>query len=279
MESTVIDAYSRLAREYESEHSGTSCWSRSANQIFREVQKRLSRMTYGSIVDVGCGTGAMLRRLAEELAHPVDLIGVEPASNLRIRAQDVNAKFPNVQILDGRFERLPLPDSSADYLYSIHSFHWTTAPELSAQELARVLGASGDLDLFFAGRGTGRNFIKETTPLFLKHLGANRLVKAAKLRCQMNQKEAEEIFSKAFPEKNVTVTQTTDTFYDTVEGHMNWWVRFEGQLCGVPNEIVEECRCSMENAIRKLATPKGVPYPIELLHVRVDSGSPEWTVV
>ena len=36
------------------------------------------------------------------------------------------AGHPNVRIVDGCFESLPLEPHSLDYLYSVLAFHWTT---------------------------------------------------------------------------------------------------------------------------------------------------------
>ena len=97
----------------------------------------------------------------------------------------------------------------------------------------------GRMDLLFAGRWTGREFIQATTPVYMRHLGPALLFRAVGLRRQFTVPETVELFSQAFPQENVRVTESFETHYDTLESHMGWWIRFEGQLCGLPTDRLE----------------------------------------
>ena len=227
------------------------------------------RPTHKTVVDVGCGTGRELVQLAAN--HPPDakFFGVEPAANLRMIAAARTAPHPNVRIIDGRFECLPLETRSVDYLYSVLAFHWTTDLHKSVAELARVLRPTGEMDLTFIGRNNGREFIQKTTPIFFKFMTPAMMVEAVSLRKQLTLAEATALFQKSFNSPGLTVTESYHTYYDTLEGHWAWWVRIEGQFVNVPPDKKAECDQAVHSAISTLATDKGIPYTVHLLHVRL----------
>ena len=179
------------------------------------------------------------------------------------------AQYPNVRVLDGAFEDLPLESRSVDYLYSVLAFHWTTNLEKSVAELARVLKPDGEMDLTFIGRHNGREFIRKTTPVFFKHMTPALMVEAASLRKQMTLDEATALFRTAFSSPRLSVTESYHTYYDTLEGHWSWWVRIEGQFVNIPPEKKAECDQAVRAAISTLETDKGIPYTVHLLHVRL----------
>src|SRR5882724_617035 len=107
------------------------------------------------------------------------------------------------------------------------AFHWVTDLDRSVNELRRVLRATGEADLFFIGRWNGREFIKKTTPIFLKYMGPARLLQAAKLRKQLSREDALKLFRSRFTDAQVSVEESYHTYYDSLEGHWGWWVRIE----------------------------------------------------
>jgi ubiquinone/menaquinone biosynthesis C-methylase UbiE len=262
----VVETYSELAHVYDDAGNIGSCWGRITQHSLERVTLRA---THETVVDVGCGTGRELVQLA--LNHPphVKFIGVEPAPKMRQLAAARSAPHPNVRIVDGRFERLPLETRSVDYLYSILAFHWTTDPHRSAAEVARVLRPTGEMDLTFIGRHNGREFITKTTPVFLKYMTLAMLVEAVSLRKQLRLEEATTLFHNAFDSPGLTVTESYHTFYDTLDGHWAWWVRIEGQFVNVPPDRKVECDQAVRAALSTLETANGIPYTVHLLHVRL----------
>ncbi len=103
-----------------------------------------------------------------------------------------------MEVRQGSFEKIPLETASVDYLYSILAFHWVTNLDRSVAEIARVLKPDAEMDLFFIGRDNGREFIQKTSAIFLKYMGPALLLDSARLRKQMTQETACELFSKAF---------------------------------------------------------------------------------
>ena len=123
----VIETYSRLAIEYGDTENLNSCWGSVARHSLSLVAIEDKHKV---VVDLGCGVGRELAQLASRYSPDVQFVGIEPAVNMREIAIKRTAKHPNVKVLDGRFENLPLESGSVDYLYSILAFHWTTDLEI-----------------------------------------------------------------------------------------------------------------------------------------------------
>ena len=85
----------------------------------------------------------------------------------------------------------------------------------------------------------------------------------------MTVEEAEALFRKGFRSPELSVTESYHTYFDTLEGHWNWWVRIEGQLVDIPETERAECDQAVKAAIATLATAEGIPYTIHLLHVQL----------
>lgn len=262
----IVEIYSRLAEEYRRDEAAHSCWFLAANKALASVEMK---DTYHTIADIGCGTGRALFELASRNGEDRQYLGVEPAENMRALASELCRGRSQIRIVDGAFEQMPPESHNIDYLYSILAFHWTTELDRSAHELARVLRSNGDMDLFFIGRNNGQEFIRKTTPVFLKYMGPVALLRSASMRQQLTQDEALRLFTKAFPSHNVTVEESYDTYYDTLERHWGWWVRIEGQLVEIPAQKRSECDRAVKEAIATIDTPAGIPYTIHMLHVKI----------
>ena len=92
------------------------------------------------IADVGCGVGRFTPALATEFGGPV--FGIEPAQKMRRQAEEV-AAHPQVTYLDGRAERIPLPDAACDAAFLWFVWHHIADRQAAAIELARVVRSSG----------------------------------------------------------------------------------------------------------------------------------------
>ena len=76
------------------------------------------------VLDVGCGTGLLLRELATRLPEATALTGLDAAAGMieQARAKASDARLSFVQ---GTAERLPFPDRAFDLVVSTTSFdHW-----------------------------------------------------------------------------------------------------------------------------------------------------------
>jgi ubiquinone/menaquinone biosynthesis C-methylase UbiE len=260
----IVETYSRLATMYDNDLNQQSCWGLAAEKALASL---MIKDDYELVVDVGCGTGRALARLAFNKRPGIQFIGFDPAENMRIRAAERTGRNHNIKILDGSFENIPLESCSVDYMYSIFAFHWTTDLQASAKEISRVLKPTAEMDLFFIGRNNGREVIQRTSPIFLKYLGPALLLDSARMRKQLKKEEAFQLFATTLAPERLSVEESYETYYDTLEGHWGWWVRIEGQFIGIPADRRERCNREVRDAMQSLAGEKGIPYTIHRLHV------------
>jgi ubiquinone/menaquinone biosynthesis C-methylase UbiE len=262
----VIETYSELAGKYDDPGNVHSCWTVHSDRIVASLSLK---PRFQTVAEVGCGTGRALHNLASRSHSAVRFIGVEPAEDMRRRALALNGSNPSVRIVDGAFETLPLEKGSVDYLFSVDAFHWVARPDLAVREMARVMKPSGEMDLFFNGQNIGQEFIQATTPVYLKYMGLRYLVEAAGMRHRFTKDETQALFGETFGPDRVQVDEIYETYFDTVDGHLGWWVRLEAQLLAVPAERRNECQREIREVLAALETDQGVPYTIHQLHVQV----------
>lgn len=91
-------------------------------------------------LDLGAGTGKFTPRLVETGAA---VIAVEPVAEM---AAKLAAALPQVRVLTGTAERVPLPDASVDAVVCAQAFHWF-ANRAALDEIHRVLAPGGRLAL------------------------------------------------------------------------------------------------------------------------------------
>jgi len=100
----------------------------------------------GRILDVGCGTGYLLRQLAARCPEAAGLSGIDPAPAM-IRAARASTADSRLQWLPGTVEELPFPAEAFDLVVSTTSFdHWSDQ-QAGLRQCARVLAPRGWLVL------------------------------------------------------------------------------------------------------------------------------------
>jgi ubiquinone/menaquinone biosynthesis C-methylase UbiE len=92
------------------------------------------------VLDVGCGTGYHLPWFAETAAS---VIGVEPHGDLAALAGRRTRRLPNVEVLQGTAQSLPLPDASVDLVHARWAYFFGPGCEPGLAELARVVRRGG----------------------------------------------------------------------------------------------------------------------------------------
>jgi ubiquinone/menaquinone biosynthesis C-methylase UbiE len=133
---SVQEEYAELAPRYD---------GRWAFYVETTVQKTLDRLALQGderILDLGCGTGALLQRLVA-LAPETTLIGVDLSAPMLAVARQ---KLPEaVELHVGKVESLPFAQESFDRVISTSAFHYFREPAQALQAIKRVLKPGGVL--------------------------------------------------------------------------------------------------------------------------------------
>lgn len=115
--------------------------------IFEPVQRTVLELAGSevpqpaSILDVGCGTGRLLRSAA--LRFPAaSLTGVDAASEMVKQAQALTPDGA-ITFRQGRAEALPFADDAFDLIFSTLTFHHWGDQRGAIREVARVLAPGG----------------------------------------------------------------------------------------------------------------------------------------
>lgn len=106
------------------------------------------------VMDLAAGTGKLTRQLRP---HVGKVVAVEPVAAMRDR---LVAGLPDVQVLDGTAEELPVGDGTVDAVFVAQAFHWfDPAPALA--EIARVLRPGGGLGMLWNERDESVPWVAE----------------------------------------------------------------------------------------------------------------------
>jgi ubiquinone/menaquinone biosynthesis C-methylase UbiE len=132
----VVAEYSKAAKDYDAK------WSFYIEATARNTLQRLPVNPNDRVLDLGCGTGELLSRIATE--HPdAILAGVDPvAEMLEIAGRKLGDR---ARLRVGYANALPWPDASFDTVVSSNMFHYVTHPAPSLLEIKRVLHPGGTL--------------------------------------------------------------------------------------------------------------------------------------
>lgn len=112
----------------------------------------------GRVIDLGAGTGALSRLLADRAD---DVVAVEPDARMRAVLTE---QVPGVRAVMGRGESIPLPDRCADAVLASSSWHWMD-PIPTLNEVARVLVPGGIVGAVWSGPDPDGTFLVEARNL------------------------------------------------------------------------------------------------------------------
>lgn len=135
-----VQAFEERAPSYESGWLG---------KLHHDIADRAAEIALRSapearrVLDVGCGTGYLLRRLAGRLESAEVLEGVDPAAAMVQVARSRAGHDRRLHFRVGVAEQLPFPDGAFDLVVSTTSFdHWEDQ-RAGLAECARVLAKGG----------------------------------------------------------------------------------------------------------------------------------------
>lgn len=96
----------------------------------------------GRVLDVGCGTGTLLRKAAERF-DGAELVGVDPAPGMVEAAGETWPGDRPARFLLAPAERLPFQDGEFGLVMSTISFHHWRDQQAGLREIGRVLAPGG----------------------------------------------------------------------------------------------------------------------------------------
>lgn len=117
-----------------------------------------------TVIDLGAGTGKFTRLLKSMEA---DVIAVEPVEAMR---GEFAKSLPDIRILDGTAESIPLESATAQVLVCAQAFHWF-ANERALAEIHRVLEPGGRLGLIWNVRDESVDWVAAITEIITPYEG------------------------------------------------------------------------------------------------------------
>ncbi|GAC1647774.1 MAG: hypothetical protein NVS4B12_15720 [Ktedonobacteraceae bacterium] len=114
-----------------------------------QMQTRLLRAP--RVLDVGCGTGTLLKQLAKRLPE-AELYGVDASVDMLTQARIALKEFPHVQLAHagvhpGETAGLPYPSKTFDMITCTNVLHDLPEPDITLAGLRRLLAPEGQLVL------------------------------------------------------------------------------------------------------------------------------------
>ena len=130
-------SFDRQAATYDVDRNGSH-----ARKAYKPILTEILAQNYSSLLDVGAGTGEMLRMLIN--ARPeARYAGIDLAENMLKAAGEKLGR--SADLLQGDAEKLPLPGHSFDIIICNDSFHHYPNPATALAEFKRVLNPGGML--------------------------------------------------------------------------------------------------------------------------------------
>jgi len=132
-----MDDFSKVADRYDNGLLG-----RISRPFYREIEAAAAPyLTRGArVLDVGCGTGALLNRLVER--YHINGTGIDPSPGM---AEVAKGAHPDLAIVAEAAETLRFGDSSFDLVIACLSYHHFSDQEQFLCEARRVLTRGGRL--------------------------------------------------------------------------------------------------------------------------------------
>jgi ubiquinone/menaquinone biosynthesis C-methylase UbiE len=134
----VVAEYAKAAQHYDAK------WAFYVEATTRETLRRMPMTPTTRVLDVGCGTGELLRRLRAKYPRAV-LAGLDPVPEMLAVAKDKLSGVEDLRV--GYADSLPWAAASFDVVVSCNMFHYITHPVEALREMARVIRPGGALVL------------------------------------------------------------------------------------------------------------------------------------
>lgn len=134
-------AFNKLASTYEMEEAlqePRKCYAPVMKIIKERADKELK------LLDVGCGTGVMLKLICKEYPKAKEILGID-LSPAMVKKANSNLKGYTAHVIKGKIETVGLHEEFYNIVLCMHSFHHYPYPLKSLKRLWRTLCRNGIL--------------------------------------------------------------------------------------------------------------------------------------
>lgn len=106
---------------------------------YDEILDMVTARSFGTVLEFGVGTGNLTKKL---VSKGLDVIGIDPSNAMRSKAKE---KIPELEILDGDFDRYPDFDIAINSIVSTYAFHHLTDEDkgISIKKFYETLSPGG----------------------------------------------------------------------------------------------------------------------------------------
>lgn len=113
---------------------------RLSRRFYRLLLNQVKLFPGAIVLDVGCGTGTMLRKMAD--IYQIDGYGIDMEENMIAEARK---KCPEMTIQISKCENMPFNDQSFDVITACMAYHHFSNQEGFAREASRIIKPGGYL--------------------------------------------------------------------------------------------------------------------------------------
>jgi len=135
-----IDRFNRWAKTYDRHWMQRLIFGRVQEMTLQLAALEVARPT--AILDVGCGTGRLLRSAAVRFPG-ARLVGVDAANEMVRQAEASTPAGIAMEFQQAIAEELPFPNAQFDLVFSTVTFHHWRDQDKGIAEVARVLAPGG----------------------------------------------------------------------------------------------------------------------------------------
>jgi len=130
------EKFHKQAEKYDSGNKG-----KHARSLYESVLNKLDELSFSNLLDVGCGTGNLLKLISSK--YDVKIAGVDLTPKMLNIARIKLGDEADLKVSDS--EELPFDDNKFDMVICTDSFHHYPHPEKVLAEIGRVLENNGML--------------------------------------------------------------------------------------------------------------------------------------
>jgi len=128
-------AFNHQAATYDSDIKGQH-----ARNLYPALLEKLSNIFFNTILDLGCGTGAVMKSILDENSHK-EVFGLDISEKMLSIAKEKLKGHANLVLGDS--DNLPFENHFFDVVYCNDSFHHYPMPKTVLSEVYRVLKPGG----------------------------------------------------------------------------------------------------------------------------------------